>query len=226
MEQTNARTIRRGMSYIKRDHGFLLERGYEIHAVENVDLGWQVTLRRANLLIRIFRSRGEEYVLFQAATQPPDEFTDMEIILSVIAGEKIPVSSENPAKDLQKYLDRIEAYFAGEYLRDPDGLRVAREEHYASLRQEQQVLLDEQILLEEAIHPKEEKIIPILYYPLLGIILLLLFIVLTTLYMAVLDRLFAAFSWDPDSYTMFMGIAAVLLSIATMLLFRRRRQRS
>jgi LPXTG-motif cell wall-anchored protein len=76
------------------------------------------------------------------------------------------------------------------------------------------------------IHPKEEKIIPILYYPLLGIILLLLFIVLTTLYMAVLDRLFAAFSWDPDSYTMFMGIAAVLLSIATMLLFRRRRQRS
>jgi LPXTG-motif cell wall-anchored protein len=177
-------------------------------------------------LIRIFRSRGEEDVLFQAVTQPPDEFTDMEIILSVITGEKIPVSSENPAKDLQNYLDRIESYFAGEYLRDPDRLRAAREEHYASLRQEQQVFLEKQILSEETIHPKEEKIIPILYYPLMGIILLLLFIVLTTLYMALLDRLFAAFSWDPDSYTMFMGIGAVLLSIATMFLFRRRRQKS
>jgi hypothetical protein len=219
MKQTSSRAVGDGLKYISKDYGFLLRRGYEIHAVEDAEVGWQVVLRKADLFMRILHSRGDEYIFFRTATQPPDEFTDMDIVVSVIAGEKTPISLESPVNDLKRYLDQIEAYFAGEYLRNPDDLQAAREEHDASLPK------PEWVIPVEPIRQKEAKRFPFLYYPLMAIVLLLLFIVLTTLYMALLDRLFSALSWDPDSYGMFMGVGAILLSIATLLLFRRRRQR-
>jgi LPXTG-motif cell wall-anchored protein len=219
MQQTSSRAVRDGLKYISKDYGFLLRRGYEIHAVEDVEVGWQVVLRKADLLMKILHSRGDEYIDFRSAT-PPDEFTEMGIILSVITAEKISISLESPVNDLKKYLDQIESYFAGEYLRNPDALRVAREEYYASLPK------PEWVLPVDPVRQKEAKRFPFLYYPLMAIVLLLLFIVLTTLYMILLDRLFSALSWDPDSYSMFMGVGAILLSIATLLLFRRRRQKS
>jgi hypothetical protein len=220
MKQTSTGAVGDGLKYISKDYGFLLRRGYEIHAVEDAEVGWQVVLRKADLYMRILHSRGDEYIFFRSATQPPDEFTDMEIVVSVITGEKASISLESPVNDLKRYLDRIESYFAGEYLRNPGGLRAARDEHDASLPK------PEWVLAAEPSRQKESKRFPFLYYPLMAIVLLLLFIVLMTLYMALLDRLFSALSWEPDSYGMFMGVGAILLSIATLLLFRRRRQKS
>jgi pilus assembly protein TadC len=220
MGQTSSRAVRDGLKYISKDYGFLLRRGYEIHAVEDAEVGWQVVLRKADLFMRILHTRGDDYVYFRSAAQPPAEFTEMEIVLSVITGEKISISMESPVNDLKKYLDQIEAYFAGEYLRNPAGLRTAREDHFASLAK------PEWVLPVDPVRQKEAKRFPFLYYPLMAIVLLLLLIVLTALYMILLDRLFSALSWDPDAYSMFMGVGAILLSIATLLLFRRRRQKS
>ncbi len=69
---------------------------------------------------------------------------------------------------------------------------------------------------------EEAKIIPILYYPLLGIILILLALALTTLYMAVLDRLFSALSIEGEIYRTGMAIISLLLAIGTILVLRRR----
>lgn len=72
--------------------------------------------------------------------------------------------------------------------------------------------------------PTETKVIPILYYPLMGIIILLLFGALTTLYMVLLDRLFSAYSLNAYSYGIFTGVSP-LLAIGTMLLFWRPRKK-
>ena len=130
-------------------------------------------------------------------------------------GEIIPQSYDSHVEQLKKYLDRIEAYFAGEYLKNPAGLRTADDEYRKTLPKV------EMIPPEELVNPKKTRIIPILYYPLLGIILLLLFGALTTLYMVLLDRLLFALSLDPDAYGLFSAAGAILLAIGSMLLIQR-----
>lgn len=206
MNQTTSRAVRDALKYINETYGFMLERGYEVFSVEDYDLGWQVLLRKPDLFVRILRTRGEEYVSFRTSTQPPDEFIDIGSVVYAATGEKIPISG-NDSKELQKYLDKIETYFEGEYVKNEDSLRVAQKEYRETLPPV------------EVISPKEPGIIPILHYPLMVIIILLLFGALTTLYMVLLDRLFSAFSLEADSYGIFMGVGSLLLAIGTMLLF-------
>jgi hypothetical protein len=69
--------------------------------------------------------------------------------------------------------------------------------------------------------PQQENIIPILHYPLIGVILILLAGGLTTLYFVLLDRLVSALSMDGDIYRLGIGIVALLLATGTILVFRR-----
>lgn len=166
--------------------------------------------RKPDLIVRIERTRGEEYVSFRTSTQPPDEIFDLGSVVYAATGEKIPLSSyDDLSKELQKHLDTIEAYFPDEYVKNPDSLRAAQKEYRETLS------------LVEGSPQKGPKIIPLLHYPLMGIILLLLFGALTTLYMVLLDRLFSSISLNPDSYVIFMGVGAILLAIGSMLLFRK-----
>jgi tetratricopeptide (TPR) repeat protein len=102
----------------------------------------------------------------------------------------------------------------GGYVNNEDSLRVAQKEHRARLPQA------------EIASPKEPAIIPFLHYPLIGMILLLIFGALTTLYMVLLNGLFSAFSLDPGFYGLVMGVVSLLLAIGTMFLFRRRRKKA
>lgn len=208
MKPTNSRAVQDGLKYINETYGFMLERRYEVFSAEDADVGWQVVLRKPDLFVKILRTRGDDYVSFRTSAQPPDEFIDIGSVVYAATGEKIPISG-NDSKELQKYFNKIETYFEGEYVKNEDSLRVARKEYRETLPRV------------EVINPKEQRRISILYYPLMGIILLLLFGALTTLYMALLDRLFSAFSVDADSYGIFMGIVSILLAIGTILIFRR-----
>lgn len=208
MKQTGSRAVQDGLKYIRATYGFLLERGYEVLSAEDADLGWQVVLGRSNLFVSVLHSRGDDYVSLRTAAQPPDEFIDIGSVVYAATGEKIPLYGSDPEK-LQKYLDRVESYFAGEYIRNPDSLRAA----WKAYR--------EPVYKVEPLIPEESKRIPILYYPLLGMVLLLLFGALTTLYAVLLMRLFSAFSPETDSYALFVGIAAVLLAIGTLILIRK-----
>ncbi len=185
MKQTSSRTVRDGLRYIQKYYAYLLERGYEIVSVEEAFLGWQIDLRRADLFVRVLHSRGEDFVSFRTAAQPPDEWTEISGVVYAATGEKIP-NSGNDGPELQKYLGRIEAYFAGEHARNPDGLRAAVQAYRDSLPKVEPYIPEE---------PGEEplkKKIPILYYPLLGIILLLIFFFLATLCGVLVDRFLAA----------------------------------
>jgi hypothetical protein len=213
MQQTNSRAVRDALKYINETYGFMLERGYEVFSAEDYDVGWQVVLRKADLFVKILRTRGDEYVSFRTSTQPPDEFIDIGSVVYAATGEKIPISYDSYSKELQQDLDRIETYFESEYVKNEDSLRVAQKEYRETLPPV------------EVISPKEPGIIPILHYPLMVMIILLLFGALMTLYMVLLDRLFSAFSLDADSYGIFMGIVSLLLAIGTMLLFWRRRKK-
>jgi hypothetical protein len=147
------------------------------------------------------------------STQPPDEFTDIGSVIYAATGDKIPRWERSDTKVIEQYLDKIETYFGGEYVRNKDGLRAAQKEYYAAFAQG------------GVISPPETKVIPVLHYPLMGIIILLFFGALTTLYMILLDRLFSTFSLDPDSYGVFMGVISLLLAIGTILLFWRLRKK-
>jgi hypothetical protein len=159
----------------------MLERGYEVFSVEDYDLGWQVMLRKQDLFTRIIRSRGEEEIYFRMGTQPPDEFTDIGSVIYAATGDKIPRWESSDSKVIEQYLNKIETYFEGEYVKNKDGLRAAQEEYFAAFSQGGVVVPPE---------PKEK---PILHYPLMGIIILLILGALTTLCMVLLDRLFSAF---------------------------------
>ena len=213
MNQVPSRAVRDGLNYIDTTYGFLFERGYTIISAEDADVGWQILLGKPGLMVKILRTRGDDYVSFRAGTQPADEFTDIESVIYAPTGEKIPPFESTNPKVLAQYLDRIEAYFAGEYVNNKDGLRAAQDEYYAAFSQGGVVV------------PPEPESIPILHYPLMAIILLLLFGALLTLYMVLLDRLLAAFSLETDSIGLFMGVIPVLLAIGTMLLFRRQRKK-
>lgn len=213
MKQTTSRTIQHALKHINEMYGFMLERGYEVVSVEDVPAGWQVVLRKPDLVVRIYRARGEDYVSFRTRTQPPDELFDIGSIVYAATGEKIPLSSyDDLSKELQKYLDQIESYLQGEPVKIQNSLRVAEKEYREAL------------IPQGVVAPKEPEIIPILHYPLMVIVILLLVGALTTLYMVLLDRLFSAFSLDADTYGIFMGVVSLLLAIGTVLIFRRRRK--
>ena len=100
----------------------------------------------------------------------------------------------------------------GEYVKNRDNLRVAEKEYREALPRV------------EVITPKEPGIIPVLHYPLMGMIFLLLFGSLTTLYMVLMDRLSSAFSLDLKPYGIFM-VVSLLLASGTMILYWKRRKK-
>jgi len=211
MKQATSRTVQHALKYMNETYGFILERGYEIVSLEDIPVGWQAMLRKSNLVVRISRARGEDDVSFRSSTQLPDEFFDLGSVVYAATGEKIPLSSYGDlSKELQKYLDKIETYLQDEQIQIQDSLRVAQKEY-------RETLIPVQVE-----SPKEPTIIPVLHYPLMVMVILLLFGALTTLYAVLLDRLFSAFSLGADSSTLFMGVVSPLLAIGTLLLFRRR----
>jgi hypothetical protein len=162
MKQTNSRVVQDALKSINENYGFMLERGYEVLSVDDYDLGWQVLLKKQELFARIIRSRGEEEIYFRMGTQPADEFTDIGSVLYAATGEKIPRWESSDTKVIQQYLDKIESYFGGEYLRNKDGLRAAQKEYYAAFSQG------------GVVSPPEPRAKSVLYYPLIGIIILLI----------------------------------------------------
>ena len=181
MKQTTSRAVQDALKSVHENYGFMLERGYEVLSAEDYDLGWQLLLRKQELLARIIRSRGEEEIYFRRGTQPLDEFIDIGSVIYAATEDQIPRWESSDTKVIKQYLDKIESYFEGEYLRNKDGLRAAQEEYYAAFSQG------------GVVSPPEPKVIPILYYPLMGIILLLIFGALITLCLVLADRLFTTF---------------------------------
>ena len=221
MKQTGWRGFGGVVKSVQKTYGFLFEKGYEVISAGGYDMGWQVVLRKQDLDARIIRSRGEESISFRAGSQSPDEFVDIGSLIYAATGDKVPPWQSSEPKMIERYLGRIETYLKGEYVRNRDGLRIAQDEYYAGF-QPSEVPAPPEPVPPEPDQP-EPKVIPILYYPLMGIIILLIFGALATLYLAVLDRLFAAFSLDPESYRIFMGVLALILALGTMVLFRRRK---
>lgn len=210
MKQTTSRSTQFALQYIREKYGIMQERGYELVSVEDVPAGWQALFRKPGLDVKIFRARGEDDVSFRTGVQPTDEFFDIGSVVYAALGEKIPLASyDDLSRDLRKYIARIEAYFQGNPANIRDSLRAARKEYHEALAPV------------SVVPPQEPKRNPILYYPLLAVVVLLLFGALTTLYAVLLDRLFAAFSLEADSYGLFMGAGAVILAIGTLLVLRR-----
>lgn len=207
MKQDNSQFIQKALKHINEIYGFLFEKGYSVFSAEAVSMGWQVILKRQDVFIKILEFRGEEEIFFRMGTQVSDEFTDIGSVIYAATGDKIPRWKSSDPDVLEQYLTKIEAYFMGEYVKNQVGLNVAQKEYFAAFAQG------------GVVAPPKPKVIPILHYPLMGIIVLLLFGVLTTFYMALLDRLLTAFSLDGSSYGMFMGITSLLLAIGTLLVF-------
>lgn len=208
MNQTNSRAVRDGLKYVHEMYGFLFERGYELFSAEDYEVGWQMVLRKPGLSVKIIRTRGDDYVSFRTSTQPVDEFFDIGSVVYAATGETIPLSRRD-SEELQKYLDRIETYFEGEYVKNPESLQVAEKEYRATLPRV------------EITSPEEPKIIPILHYPLMVMVFLLLFGALATLYMVLLDRLFSTSWLDPVFFGLCTGAGLLLLAVGMMLLFWR-----
>lgn len=192
--------------------GFMFEQGYEVYSAEKSADGivWEVVLRKQDLFVKVYAERGSIDISFRTNTQSSDEFTYIGSVVYASTGEKIVPSiywgMEEHAKLLQKHLDKIEAYYGSEFVKNENNLNSVQKEYH------------------EAISPKDAKIIPILYYPLMWIVIILLVGVLTTLYMVLLDRLFSVLSFDADAYRIVMGVVSLLLAVGTMLLFRRRKK--
>ena len=198
MKQTNSRTVRDALKSIHENYGFMLERGYEFVSADDYDMGWQALLRKQDVFAKIIRSRGEEEIYFRMGMQPPDEFTDIGSVIYAATGDKIPRWESSAIKVIKEYLEKIESYFEGEYLRNKDGLRAAQEEYYAAFSQEGVVprTAEEEYYAEfpeRRVVPPESKGKPIFYYPLMGIILLLILGGLATLCLVLVDRLFSPF---------------------------------
>ena len=178
MKETRSRAVQDALYSINTNYGFMLERGYEVVSADDYDVGWQVLLRKQDLFARIIRSRGEEEMYFRTVTQPSDEFTDIETVIYAATGEKIPRRDSIDIQVIKQYLEKIESYFAGEYVINKDSLRAAQQEYYAASSQGGVVV------------PPEPEAKSILYYPLMAIIILLILGGLITLGMVLVDRLF------------------------------------
>jgi hypothetical protein len=188
MKQKPPWWVQKALEYLRKTYGFLFEKGYEFFSAEPIELGRQVTLRKQDVFVRIAETRGEEEIYFRMGTPPPDVFTDIGSVIYAATGDKIPRWESSNAKVLAQYLDRIESYFEGEYLRNKDSLRAAQEEYYAAFSQPEIVVPPEPEATSAA-----SKRIPLLHYPLMAIILLLIFGGVVTLCLVLVDRLFAVF---------------------------------
>ena len=178
MQDTNSRAVQAALHSIHTNYVFMLERGYDIVSADGYDLGWQVLLRKQDLFVRIIRSRGEEEMYFRQATQRPDEFTDIGSVIYAATGEKISRQESSDIKVIKQYLEKIERYFAGEYVSNKDSLQAAQQEYYAAFSQGRVVT------------PPEPEAKSVLYYPLMGILILLILGGLITLGMVLMDRFF------------------------------------
>lgn len=199
MNQANSWGFGGVVKSVRKNYAFMFERGYEVVSAGGYDMGWQVLLRKQDLFARIIRSRGEEAIDFRTGTQPPDEFTDIGSLIYAATGEKIPPEKSSDIKIIQQHLDKIESYLEGEYLRNKDSLRAAAEEYYAAFSQADVVprTAEEEYYAEfpqaRVAMPPEPKRNPILYYPLMVIIILLILGGLVTLCMVLVERLFSLF---------------------------------
>ena len=178
MKQTKSQAVQDALLSVNEKYGFLLEKGYEVVSAEDYDVGWQVLLRKQEVFARIIRSRGEEEIFFRMGAQQSDEFIDIGSVIYAATGDKIPRWESSDTKVINRYLGEIESYLEGEYLRNKHGLRAAQEEYYAAFSQG------------GVVSPPEPEGKSILYYPLLGIIILLILGGLATLCMVLVDRLF------------------------------------
>ena len=115
---------------------------------------------------------------FRQATQRPDEFTDIGSVIYAATGEKISRQESSDIKVIKQYLEKIELYFAGEYVSNKDSLQAAQQEYYAAFSQGRVVT------------PPEPEAKSVLYYPLMGILILLILGGLITLGMVLMDRFF------------------------------------
>lgn len=206
--QSYSRNVQKGLEHIQETYGFLFERGYDFSSAKDVPTGWQVVLRKRDLYLGIQQMRGEEELYIRTGSQPPDVFTDIGSVIYAASGDNIPHAESSDVKILERYLDRIEAYFEGEYLRNPDSLPAAQQAYYAASPQV------------EVVAPPQPKVIPVLHYPLMGVIILLLLGALTTLYTVLLTGLFSVSSLDRGSGGMVIAVSALVLAIGTLLLFR------
>lgn len=178
MKETNSRAVQDALKSINANYRFMLERGYEVVSADDYDLGWQAELRKHDLFARIIRSRGEEEIYFRTGMQPSNEFTDIGTAIYAATGEMIPRWQSSDPKVIQQYLEKIESYFASEYVTNKDSLRAAQKEYYAAFSQSGVVV------------PSEPTAKPMFYYPLMVILILLILGGLITLGMVLLDRLF------------------------------------
>jgi hypothetical protein len=196
MKQTNPGTFRNVVKSINETYGFMLARGYEVISVDDYDLGWQAVLRKQDLFAQIIRSRGEEEIFFRPGTLPPDEFIDIGSVIYAATGDQIPRWESSNPKVIERYLDKIETYFSGEYVRNQNGLRAAQKAiSEASWKAYYETVgkADDEAFSQAGVVPPEPKGKPILYYPLMIIIILLILGALVTLCMVLLDRLFSLF---------------------------------
>lgn len=199
MKPLNSRAYRDVLKHIRENYGFMLERGYELVSVDEYDLGWQAVLGKEDVLARIIRSRGEDEISFRTAAQSPDEFTDLGSLIHAATGEIIPRWESSDIRVIRQYLERVEDYFKAGYLRNKDSLRVAQEEYFAAFSQSgvPPRTAEEEFYAEfpqaGVLMPPEPKRKPLLYYPLMGVIILLILTGLATLGMILLDRLFSPF---------------------------------
>ena len=178
MKETRSRAVQDALHSINTNYGFMLERGYEVVSADDYDVGWQVLLRKQDLFARIIRSRGEEEMYFRTGTQQSDEFTDFGTVIYAATGEKISLGESSDIQVIKRYIEKIESYFASEYVINKDSLRAARQEYYADFSQGRVVV------------PPEPEAKPILYYPLMAILILLILGGLITLGMVLVDRFF------------------------------------
>lgn len=178
MKDTKSRAVQEALHSINLNYTFMLERGYEIVSADEYDLGWQVLLKKQDVFARIIRSRGEEEIYFRQASQLPDEFTDMGSVIYAATGEKIPRQESSDIRVIKQYLEKIESYFAGEYVSNQDSLQAAKQAYSATFSQGRVVV------------PPAPEAKSILYYPLIGILIVLILGGLITLAMVLMDRLF------------------------------------
>ena len=188
MQQKPSRIIQKALKHIHETYRLLFEKEYEVFYAEEIALGWQVVLRKRDLFVKINEIREEEEIFFRMGTPPPDEFTDIGSVIYAATGEKIPRWESSNPKVLEQYLNKIETYLEGEYARSKDSLRVAQAEYYAAFSQGAVVVPPG-----TAVAPGEPKKKSILYYALMGIVLLLIFGGLITLCMVLVDRFFSPF---------------------------------
>lgn len=197
MKQKNSWAFRNAVKSINETYGFMLARGYEVISVDDYDMGWQAVLQKQDLFAQIIRSRGEEEIFFRPGSLPPDEFIDSGSVIYAATGDQIPRWESSNPKVIEQYLDKIEAYFIGEYVRNKEGLRAAQkvisDASWKAYNETVRRAAEEEASQRAGVVPPEPKGNPIIDFPLKIIIIVLILGGLVTLLMVLLDRLFSPF---------------------------------